>query len=127
MADVRTKQIRKLRTIKRRKMRVRKATFGTQDRPRFTVHRSLKGLYAQIIDDTAGVTLVSAGTLDAAVKQSFEDGDNKTKMSYKVGLKIAELARAKGIEKVAFDRQGFLYHGRIKAVAEGAREGGLKF
>jgi large subunit ribosomal protein L18 len=83
-------------------------------------------MYAQIIDDTKGITLASASTRDPDVVATFESNDNRTKKSFKVGLKIAKIAKEKGIEAVAFDRHGFLYHGRIKAVAEGARKGGLK-
>ncbi len=91
------------------------------------VHRSLKNMFVQIVDDTRAITLVSACSLDPVVKDTFEDGDNKVKQGFKIGLKVAELAKEKGIEVVAFDRQGFLYHGRVKAVADGARKGGLKF
>ena len=91
------------------------------------VHRTLKHIFVQVVDDTKGATIVSACSLDPSVKETFEDKDTKTKKSFKIGLKVAELVKEKGIEEVAFDRQGFLYHGRIKAVADGARKGGLKF
>ncbi|MFH1892029.1 MAG: 50S ribosomal protein L18 [Candidatus Zixiibacteriota bacterium] len=110
----------------RRTMRVRKPIVGTADRPRLAVHRSLNGMYVQIIDDTQGVTLAAASTRDPVVIATLEPEDTRIKKSFKVGLKIAELAKEKGIEAVAFDRHGFLYHGRIKAVADGARKGGLK-
>ena len=91
------------------------------------MHKSLANTYAQIIDDTGGFTLAFVSTLSAEIAESFEPGDTKTKKGYKIGLAIAKLARDKGIEEVAFDRQSAPYHGRIKAVAEGARKGGLKF
>jgi len=120
-------QQRKAGQLHRRKMRVRSKVHGTPDRPRMAVHRTLKHMFVQVVDDTKAVTLVSACSLDPVVRETFEDGDTKTKKSFKIGLKIAELVKEKGIEEVAFDRQGFLYHGRIKAVADGARKGGLKF
>lgn len=111
----------------RRKLRVRSRVRGTSDCPRLCVHRSLRNIYAQVIDDMTGTTLVSASTRDASVVEACEPGDSKSKRGYRVGVRIAELAKEKGIERIAFDRQGFLYHGRVKAVADGAREGGLKF
>lgn len=126
MADLRKQHLRKARTRNRRTMRVRKPIFGTAERPRLAVHRTLVGMYAQIIDDTQGITLASASTRDPGVVSTFESNDNRTKQSFKVGLKIAEIAKEKGIEAVSFDRHGFLYHGRVKAVADGARKGGLK-
>lgn len=106
------------------KRRVRKNIFGTSDIPRLSVFRSNKEIYAQIIDDTKGVTLVSASSRDKSI-----DTTNKPKIeiSKLVGNLIANKAKEAGIEKVVFDRNGFLYHGRIKSLAEGAREGGLKF
>lgn len=106
------------------KRRVRKNIFGTSDIPRLSVFRSNKEIYAQIIDDTKGVTLVSASSRDKSI-----DTTNKPKIevSKLVGNLIANKAKGTGIEKVVFDRNGFLYHGRIKSLAEGAREGGLKF
>lgn len=106
------------------KRRVRKNIFGTSDIPRLSVFRSNKEIYAQIIDDTKGVTLVSASSRDKSI-----DTTNKPKIevSKLVGNLIANKAKGAGIEKVVFDRNGFLYHGRIKSLAEGAREGGLKF
>lgn len=106
------------------KRRVRKNIFGTSDIPRLSVFRSNKEIYAQIIDDTKGVTLVSASSRDKSI-----DTTNKPKIeiSKLVGNLIANKAKEAGIEKVVFDCNGFLYHGRIKSLAEGAREGGLKF
>ena len=108
--------------LKRHK-RVRSKVFGTTERPRLNVFRSEKNIYAQIIDDVNGVTLASASSLDKAIEGY---GGNVTAASA-VGKLIAERALAKGIENVVFDRGGYLYHGRVKALAEGAREGGLKF
>lgn len=103
-------------------MRVRKKINGTSERPRLNVFRSNKAIYCQIIDDLKGHTLVAAS--------SWEHKDfsgNKTDMAKEVGKVIAEKAKAAGIEAVVFDRGGYLYHGRVKALAEGAREGGLNF
>ena len=105
------------------KRRVRKNIFGTAERPRLSVYRSNKEIYAQIIDDTKGVTLVSSSSRD---KEISNEG-TKTEVSSLVGKKVAELALSAGINTVVFDRNGFLYHGRIKALADGAREGGLNF
>lgn len=105
------------------KMRVRKNLTGTAEKPRLSVYRSLNHIYAQIIDDNAGKTLAAASSMSDEVKK--EGG--KVSVSKAIGLSIAKAAKAKGIETVVFDRNGFKYHGRIKAVADGAREGGLKF
>ena len=106
----------------RRHRRVRGKISGTAERPRLDVFRSAKHIYAQIIDDVAGVTLVSASSMD----KDFEGAGGNIEAAAQVGKKIAEKALAKGISEVVFDRGGFVYHGRVKAVAEGAREGGLK-
>ena len=108
--------------LKRHK-RVRSKVSGTAQRPRLDVFRSAKNIYAQVIDDVAGVTLVSASTTE---KDFTEYGGNKD-AAKKVGLLVAERCKAKGIENVVFDRGGYLYHGRVKELAEGAREGGLQF
>ncbi len=110
----------------RKHRRVRKKVFGTSERPRLAVFKSLKHMYAQIIDDTKGHTLVSASTLDPEVRESIK-GLTKTEAARVVGEVIAKRAIEAGIKKVVFDRGGFIYHGRIKAVAEGARKGGLEF
>lgn len=108
----------------RRHERVRKTISGTQEKPRLCVFRSLKNIYAQIIDDTKGVTLVSASTLDAELKGSY--GGNK-EAAKAVGQLIAKKAIEKNIKEVVFDRGGYLYHGRVADLADGAREGGLEF
>jgi large subunit ribosomal protein L18 len=110
----------------RRKRRIRKRVTGTQQRPRLTVFRSARHIYAQIIDDTQGHTLVSACSLDKAVTAAADDA-KKVDRATLVGKLVGERAKAKGIDKVVFDRNGFLYHGRVKAVSEGAREVGLQF
>lgn len=111
---------------KRRHIRVRKKVFGTQEMPRLNVFRSNKHIYAQIIDDTTWRTLVSASTIDKELKGKAMRGCN-IEASKVVGGLIAKRALEKGIKKVVFDRGGYLYHGRIKALAEAAREGGLEF
>ena len=106
-----------------RHTRVRAKISGTPERPRLNVFRSNTNIYAQIIDDVAGVTLVSASTLD----KSFEGTTGNKEAARKVGKLLAERAQAKGIETVVFDRGGYIYHGRVAELAEGAREGGLEF
>ena len=108
----------------RRHARVRKNLSGTAERPRLCVYRSLNHIYAQIIDDNAGNTLVAASTLDSSLKANY--GGNK-EAAKAVGLLIAEKAKEKGITKVVFDRGGYIYHGRVAELANGAREGGLEF
>ncbi|MFO7964755.1 MAG: 50S ribosomal protein L18 [Desulfobacterales bacterium] len=113
----------------KRKRSIRKKLSGTPERPRLTVFRSAKHIYAQIIDDVAGRTLVFASSVDKQVKGSLGSGGpmKKSDVANHVGKVIAERALKSGIKTVVFDRNGFLYHGRIKAVSEGAREGGLDF
>ena len=106
--------------------RVRKKITGTSERPRLNVFRSLKNIYVQIIDDSTGQTLVSASTLDEALKGKLACGGNKS-AAKEVGKLIGEKAVEKGIKLVVFDRGGYLYHGRVKELAEGAREAGLEF
>jgi large subunit ribosomal protein L18 len=105
------------------KMRVRKIVQGTQDRPRMSVYRSNKDIYVQLIDDLNGHTLLSASSSENADTGKV----TKIEQAKKVGAKIAEKAKGAGIEQVVFDRNGYLYHGRVKALADAAREGGLKF
>ena len=108
--------------IKRHK-RVRAKISGTAERPRLSVFRSEANIYAQIIDDVAGNTLVAA----SSVEKGFEGNGGNIEAAKKIGATVAERALQKGIEEVVFDRGGYIYHGRVKALAEGAREGGLKF
>lgn len=110
----------------KRKKRIRKNLGGTQDRPRLSVFRSSKHIYAQIIDDTDGHTLAAASSMEKVVKEHPEF-ENKVALAGFVGKLIGERAIKKGISKVVFDRNGFLYHGRVKAVSDGARETGLDF
>lgn len=110
----------------RKHERVRKKISGTPERPRLNVFRSLKHIYAQIIDDTTGTTLVAASTMEQSLKDKVTYGGNK-QAAREVGKLVAQKALEKGIKKVVFDRGGYLYHGRVKELAEGAREGGLEF
>ncbi len=111
---------------KRRQARVRAKIYGTADRPRLNVYRSLTGIYAQVINDEVGHTLVSASTIDKEIAAKVE-GKTKSEAAKLVGIALAERAQKAGITQVVFDRGGYRYHGRIKALADGAREGGLKF
>ena len=104
--------------------RVRRYIQGTAETPRLNVFRSLSNIYAQIIDDESGKTLVAASTIEKSVKETYGGNIEAAKA---IGKTIAERALAKGIKNVVFDRGGYIYHGRVKALAEGAREGGLKF
>ena len=108
--------------LKRHKI-VRGKISGTPERPRLNVFRSNANIYAQIIDDVNGVTLCSASTLD----KTIEGATGNQEAAYKVGMLLAERAKANGIENVVFDRGGYIYHGRVQKLAEGAREGGLEF
>lgn len=110
----------------KRRARIRKKVAGTAARPRLTVYKSLKHMYAQLVDDTTGRTLVSVGTTSKGLRDEVKD-DDKTAAAKKVGEAIARAAKDKGIEAVVFDRNGFDYHGRVEAVAAAAREAGLKF
>ncbi len=113
------KEIRRLKL----KMRIRKKVCGTDKRPRLTVFRSNKEIYAQLIDDAKGVTMASASTME----KGFERTGTKTERAACVGKSIAERAKALGIESIVFDRNGYLYHGRVKSLADSARANGLKF
>lgn len=119
------KKNRKLVTAKRHQ-RIRVTLSGTSEKPRLAVYRSTKHIYAQIIDDTKGVTLASAGTVEAAVKAKMPHGGN-IEASKEIGKLVAERAKKAGISKVVFDRGGNLYHGRVAALADAAREAGLEF
>ena len=111
-------------SLKRRERRVRSKIFGTAERPRLSVHRSLKNISVQVIDDAQGRTLAAASTLEAGLGLK---GKNNKEAAAKVGAEIAARAKAAGVEEVYFDRGGFLFHGKVKALADAAREGGLKF
>ncbi len=113
----------KLSRRERIKQGIRKRLAGSTERPRLSVYRSNKGIYAQVVDDTTGKTLVSASSLS----KEFSAGGNKVEQSKAVGKLVAEKAVAAGISQVVFDRNGYLYHGRVKSLADGAREGGLNF
>jgi large subunit ribosomal protein L18 len=114
-----TKEKRRLRI----RMRIRKTVSGTNAAPRLSVYRSNKEIYAQLIDDTTGKTIVAASSRD----KEIENKDNKSNTAVAVGKLVAEKALKAGVTKVTFDRGGYLYHGRVKSLAEGAREAGLKF
>ena len=111
---------------KRRHMRVRRKVSGTAARPRLNVFRSLKNVNVQVIDDQAGHTLVSASTMETDLQEVLADKP-KVEQAKEIGKIVAERAKAAGIEQVVFDRGGYRYHGRVKAVADGSREGGLVF
>ena len=110
----------------KRKKRIRKKMAGTLERPRLSVFRSARHVYAQIVDDSKGETVVSASSLEKTVK-GHEPFENKVALATYIGKLIAERAAEKGIKKVVFDRNGFLYHGRVKAISDGARKAGLDF
>jgi len=111
---------------KRRHLRIRRKVFGTPEKPRLNVYRSLDEIYVQVIDDTKGHTLASASTIDSGLKKKLK-GMTKKEKAKLVGQIIADRAKDKGIKSVVFDRGGFKYIGRVAALAEGARENGLKF
>lgn len=113
-------------STRRRHSRIRRKVLGTPDRPRLAVFRSNQHIYAQVIDDTSHHTLAAASTLEADLKSELDSSSN-SEASAKVGKLVAERAIAKGIKQVVFDRGGSLYHGRVKALADAAREGGLDF
>jgi large subunit ribosomal protein L18 len=120
------KLIKKREQRERRQRRIRARVVGSPERPRLNVFRSLDNIFAQVIDDTAGVTLVSASTIDKQIRAQVE-GKTKTESAKIVGKILAARAKEAGIAKVVFDRGGYRYHGRVAALAEGAREGGLEF
>ena len=119
-------QINKKAVRRKKHLRIRKNINGTAECPRLAVYRSLQHIYAQIIDDSRGVTLLSASTLEAPLKGTLDNTGN-VEAAKKVGLEIGKKAVEKGLSMVVFDRGGNIYHGRVKAVAEGAREAGLQF
>lgn len=128
MSDLSRKRVQRKQVRQRRtRQRIRKRVAGTPERPRLTVHKSLRYIYAQVIDDQAGRTLAQASSLEGEVRGGLE-GSAATKAAAKaVGAKIAERAKAQGVEQVVFDRGGYVYHGKVKELADGAREGGLRF
>lgn len=112
----------------RRHIRIRKKVFGTAARPRLVMYRSLKNIEGQLVDDEAGVTLAGLSTLSSTLREFEAEGDHRRQeQAFAAGKALAELAREKGITSVVFDRGGYRYHGRVKAFADGAREGGLEF
>ena len=121
MGKTNPKYVARLKRVKR----IRKKISGTADRPRLSVFKSAKHIYCQVIDDVAGRTLVSMSTVDKDF--SAEGLNGKTEIARAVGQKLAEKAKGQGIATVVFDRGGYIYHGRVKALSEGAREGGLEF
>lgn len=116
----------KLEGRERRKARIRKKISGSGERPRLSVFRSARHIYAQVVDDTGGGTLAAASTLSPDLKGTLTE-DDKTAAAKKVGALIAKMCLERKVEKVVFDRNGFLYHGRVKALADAAREAGLQF
>jgi large subunit ribosomal protein L18 len=116
----------KLTGRERRKFRIRTKISGTTERPRLSVFRSSKHIYVQVVDDATGATLAAASTLSRDLKGTIDDG-SKTDAAKKVGALIAKICLGKNLDKVVFDRNGYLYHGRIKALADAAREAGLSF
>jgi len=119
-------RLKKIRTDRRRK-RVRKKVVGTSERPRLCVYKSLRHTYAQLVDDRAGRTLSGVSSLSPQIRDQIQKEKNKSAKSRKLGLFLAIKAKELGITKVVFDRNKYPYHGRIKSLAEGAREGGLEF
>ena len=115
----------KRRKQEKRQLRVRKKVGGTAERPRLCVYRSLKHIYAQVIDDVSGKVLATCSSLSGELKGQVKGGDVKT--AQVVGLKVAQAAIAKGVNQVVFDRRGYKFHGRVKTLADAARQGGLKF
>ena len=109
-----------------RKIRVRKKVFGTSERPRLSIYRSLKHIYAQVVDDTRGRTIAFASSLDPSIRKQTKSGGNR-EAALEVGRLIAQKTQASKIKKVVFDRGGRIFHGAVKAVADGAREKGLEF
>jgi large subunit ribosomal protein L18 len=121
------KNIARAKRAERRRRRVRSIVTGTAERPRLTVSKSLKNIFAQLVDDERAVTIVAASSNSKNVSDQVKPDMSKTDVARKVGEILAAEAKAKGVEKVVFDRNMYRYHGRIKAVADGARKGGLEF
>lgn len=112
---------------RRRKAHIRKSVIGTKDRPRLVVFRSSKHIYAQLVNDTTHHTILTTSTLDKGIGEELKKASGKVARAKIVGKRMSELAKEKNITQVVFDRSGYIYHGRVKAVAESAREGGLEF
>ncbi len=128
MSDSHTKKIKAKRMRRQRAhSRIRSRVTGTAERPRLSVYKSLRYLYAQLIDDQNGVTLAHASSREADLQSGLDASSGSTEAAKAVGKLIAERGKDKGVESVVFDRGGFIYHGKIRAIAEGAREVGLKF
>jgi large subunit ribosomal protein L18 len=127
MSDLAKQSQRKAWRRERAHLRVRARVAGTAERPRLSVYKSLHYVYAQLIDDLKGVTLVAASSLEPGLKSQLSKGLSNTEAAKLVGATIAERAKEKGIAKVVFDRSGYVYHGKVKALAESAREKGLDF
>jgi large subunit ribosomal protein L18 len=113
--------------LARRHKRIRKKISGTKELPRVSVYRSIKNMYVQLIDDADGKTLLSVSTSSPSLKEKLKKDTGNVKGASVLGAALADECKKKGIEKVVFDRSGYLYHGRVKALAEAARKGGLKF
>jgi large subunit ribosomal protein L18 len=111
----------------KRRFLIRKKVVGTKERPRLSVNRSINNMSVQLVDDTTGTTLAALSTMSAALKDTLKKDSGNVKGALALGVAIAELCKTKGITKVVFDRSGYLYHGRVKALAEAARKGGLQF
>lgn len=122
----RKERLEKIRSVRRRK-RVRKKVVGTSERPRLCVYKSLRHTYAQLVDDRACRTLSAVSTLSPEIRSQIQKEESRSAVSRKVGLFLAQKAKELGITQVSFDRNKYPYHGRIKSLAEGAREGGLEF
>jgi large subunit ribosomal protein L18 len=117
----------KQRRLRKRRLRSKKKMVGTSDKPRLYINKTLRHIYAQLIDDVSGITLTGISDLNPDLQGLIKDSDKKRDIAFKVGGAIAEIARKKGIDKIVFDRGGFQYRGRVRALADGARKGGLKF
>lgn len=127
MSDARVTIRKKIEQLGRRKKHGLKKLFGTTERPRLVVYRSNKHIYAQLVDDSKAITITGCSTITLELRDKVAAMKGKLNEAKAVGMLIAELAKKNGIEQVAFDRNGRRYHGRVKALADGAREGGLKF
>lgn len=114
-------------TSRRRQKRIRKKIRGNPEKPRLSVYKSLKHIYVQLVDDHSQRTVLGVSSLTPSIRKEIIKEESKTQVAKKVGIHLANLAKGKGVEKVIFDRNRYIYHGRIKALAEGARESGLKF